>query len=196
MKLIVGLGNPGIQYEYTRHNIGFQFLNHLQKTWRELTALSDWSVAKRFNAEVALGKLGRKKIILLKPLTFMNESGKAVKAVAGFYKLSANDCVVIYDDIDLHFGNIRLRLGGSAGGHKGMQSIIQELDTEDIPRLRLGIRTDHHKTPLEAKAFVLKKFAKEEARKLPEIFQKSSKAINVAITESFSKAMSLYNNTR
>ena len=192
MRLIIGLGNPGTQYESTRHNAGFLALNYLQKKLDQGSAASPWSESKKFNAEISEGKIGNKKIIFLKPQTFMNESGKAVRSAVMFYKIKTIDCIIVYDDIDLPFGNIRLRMGGSSGGHKGVESIISELGTENIPRLRIGIRPDHLKIP-DAKTFVLKKFAKEEQKLLFQIFKTCEEALNTAYAESFVKAMSLYN---
>lgn len=193
MKLIIGLGNPGPEYKATRHNIGFQFIDALHDAWETRYHFTPWSLSKRFNAEISEGKIRNKKIFLLKPHTFMNESGRAVRTASVFYKIQTKDFLVIYDDLDLPFGSMRLRIGGSSAGHKGLQSIIDAFGTNDIPRLRLGIRNDSHKTTHEAKVFVLKKFTGEESRQLPMIFEKAQQAIVTSLSEGFSKAMSMYN---
>ncbi|HLC99488.1 MAG TPA: aminoacyl-tRNA hydrolase [Patescibacteria group bacterium] len=193
MKLIIGLGNPGSEYKATRHNIGFQFIDALHRAWETQYHFAPWSFSKRFNAEISEGKIRNKKILLLKPQTFMNESGRAARAASIFYKIQTKDFLVVYDDLDLPFGSMRLRIGGSSAGHKGLQSIIDAFGTNDIPRLRLGIRNDNHKTTHEAKIFVLKKFTIEEIKQLPLVFTKAQRAIETSLLESFSKAMSLYN---
>ena len=192
MKIIVGLGNPGSAYEHTRHNTGFMALDSARDLWGENERFGNWSFVKKFNAQISEGKIGHRKIILLKPQTFMNESGISVKAALFFYKIKTSDCIIAYDDIDLPFGSIRLRLGGSSGGHKGIQSIIQQIGTENVSRLRIGINPNHRKVP-DAKTFVLKKFSKEEHQKLREIFKNCEQALAMACTDSFSKAMNLYN---
>lgn len=192
MKIIVGLGNPGDAYEHTRHNTGFMALDFARNLWMENERFGNWSFVKKFNAEVSEGKIGHKKIILLKPQTFINESGMSVKAALFFYKIKTSDCIIAYDDIDLPFGSIRLRMGGSSGGHKGIHSIIQQIGTENISRLRIGINPNHKKIP-DAKTFVLKKFSKEEQLRLPEIFKNCEQALAMACADSFSKAMNLYN---
>lgn len=193
MKLIIGLGNPGKEYALTRHNIGFQCLDYLHDAWKETHHFSPWTLSKRLRAEMSEGKIRNKKIILLKPQTFMNESGTSVRLTAGFYKIQPKDFFMIYDDLDIPFGHFRLRLGGSSGGHKGMQSVLEQFQTIDIPRLRVGIRGNHTKTNHEAKVFVLKKFTPEEAKKIPGILEKVKDAVETVMTESFSKAMNLYN---
>lgn len=192
MKLIVGLGNPSPLYAHTRHNAGFMALDFIRDSFEKEERAGTWSFSKKFNADSAEGKIKNRRMIFLKPLTFMNESGRAVKTALLFYKIKLSDCVIVYDDIDLAFGNIRLRLGGSSGGHKGMLSIINQLGTENIPRLRIGVNPNHHKIQ-DGKNFVLKKFSKEEQKKLPEIFASCEQALRLALAESFVKAMSLYN---
>lgn len=139
MKLIVGLGNPGIQYERTRHNIGFRCVdklaNRLHLTWE-----------RRGRAMIAGGTIDTEKVILVKPLTFMNNSGEVVGELMRWYKLSPENLLVIYDELDLPIGTIRLRAKGSSGGHNGLNSIIRHLHTNQFPRLRIGIgRPIHHR---------------------------------------------------
>lgn len=173
MKLIVGLGNPGKQYENTRHNAGFMALDFLVEHFGFEFKKSD-----KHKCEVTEGQMFDEKVILIKPQTFMNLSGQSVRFVSQFYKIPTEDVIVIYDDVDLPSGNLRIRLSGSAGGHKGMKSIIQELGTEDFVRIRLGI------APLmefkgELEGYVLGKLTEEEAslmegnvKKLPDILEK------------------------
>ena len=133
MKLIVGLGNPGQQYEQTRHNVGFRVVDMLAKSlgW-------NWS-EQRSRAILASGTLGSDKIVLVKPITFMNNSGEAVGALAHWYKVLPEDVLVVYDELDLPVGRVRLKSNGSAAGHNGMDNIIRHLHTNQIPRLRIGI---------------------------------------------------------
>ena len=133
MKLIVGLGNPGAEYENTRHNIGFEALTML-------AARHGIAVNKRnYRAVYGEANLGGEKVLLVRPMTFMNLSGESVGAICRFYKIPPEDVFVIYDDIALEVGRIRLRFQGSAGGHNGMKSLIQHLGTQEIPRIRIGV---------------------------------------------------------
>ena len=133
MKLIVGLGNPGQQYEQTRHNVGFRVVDMMAKSlgW-------NWS-EQRSRAMLASGSIGSDKIVLVKPITFMNNSGEAVSALAHWYKVLPEDVLVVYDELDLPVGRVRLKSNGSAAGHNGMDNIIRHLHTNQIPRLRVGI---------------------------------------------------------
>src|SRR5262249_21706641 len=129
MKLIVGLGNPGTQYEQTRHNVGFRVLDTVasQQNWR-------WE--RRGRAMLSTGTIGTEKVVLVKPLTYMNNSGEAVGELLRWYKLQPDDLLVIYDDLDLAIGRVQLKAGGSAAGHNGISSIIHHLHTNAFPRLR------------------------------------------------------------
>lgn len=133
MKLVVGLGNPGQQYEQTRHNVGFRVVDTLAKTlgWK-------WS-EQRNRAILASGTIGPEKVVLVKPITFMNNSGEAVSALVHWYKVQPEDILVVYDELDLPVGRVRLKSNGSAGGHNGIDNIIRHLHTNAIPRLRIGI---------------------------------------------------------
>jgi PTH1 family peptidyl-tRNA hydrolase len=137
MKMIVGLGNPGLQYEHTRHNIGFRCLDKLSSNLH-------WKWERQNRAMVANGLIGAEKVVLVKPITFMNNSGEAVGELARWYKLQPADILVICDDLDLPVGRIRLRSNGSAGGHNGVDSIIHHLHTNQFPRLRVGIGRPTH----------------------------------------------------
>jgi peptidyl-tRNA hydrolase, PTH1 family len=183
-QLIVGLGNPGSKYAQTRHNVGFDAIDHLAKRWQ--ITLSD---QKRFQGIAGEGLVGQQKIKLLKPQTFMNLSGQSVRAVLDWYKLDPTAVLVIYDDLDLPLGKLRMRLAGSAGGHNGMKSIISHLGTPAFPRLRLGIG----KSQDETISHVLGKFAAAEAPIVREVLELSSDAVQLAMRQGIEKSMSLYN---
>ncbi|MBQ8996594.1 aminoacyl-tRNA hydrolase [Candidatus Saccharibacteria bacterium] len=160
MHLIVGLGNPGNQYNFTRHNFGFLALDFLfkQNSWT-------WEPHEKFGAVYA--KVND--TIYLKPQTFYNDSGLAVRAFLDFYKIPLENLLVICDDFNLPFGTTRLRQKGSAGGNNGLKSIIQHLGTENFARLRLGTGNDELRTKLGDVDFVLSKFTESEKAKLPKI---------------------------
>ncbi len=157
MKLIVGLGNPGKQYEKTRHNIGFVVLDALHNVWQTYN-FSQWSLDKKSNALISGGTIGNEKILLLKPQTFMNDSGVSVRTVCDFYKLTENDILIVHDEKDILLGDNRLQNNRSAAGHNGNKSIIAHLSTQNFARLRVGVG---HKNPNKMKDtvdFVLGKF--------------------------------------
>lgn len=180
MKLIIGLGNPGKEYEKTRHNVGFLALSNVSK----------WKFQKKFNAEVAEEKIGNERVIFAKPYTFMNKSGDAVGKLARFYKVKPHDIWVIHDDLDLPLGTLRIKQGGSSGGHKGLQSIIQATH-EDCARFRIGIGKPNRRVPAET--FVLQKFTAADLKKLAVVIERIAEAIPVAIHDGLPKAMSLHN---
>lgn len=155
--LLVGLGNPGDKYAGTRHNIGFDVLDHLVNKSEDM---SNWIAKKDLKCLMSDGRLGEVRVIAIKPQTFMNNSGEAVQSVANFYKIHPSNIAVIHDELDINFGQIRTRLGGSAAGHNGIKSIIQHIG-EDFNRIRIGIGP---KTPdqIDSADFVLKKFNKDE----------------------------------
>jgi len=132
MKLVIGLGNPGPQYEQTRHNVGFRVVDLLATKY-------GWRWERQGRAMLASGTIGTEKIVIVKPLTFMNKSGEAVGDLVRWHKLVPEDVLVVYDDLDLAVGKLRLRANGSAGGHNGVDSIIHHLHTNQFPRLRVGI---------------------------------------------------------
>ena len=134
LSLIAGLGNPGIEYAATRHNIGFMLVERLAARWR-----AAWKLQRKFNARLARAEEAGRKVVLCQPLTFMNDSGQAVGALARFYQLPAERMLIVADDADLPLGQIRLRAKGSSGGHHGLESIELHLATREYPRLRLGI---------------------------------------------------------
>jgi len=158
MKLIVGLGNPGKKYAKTRHNIGFRVIDELEKSFD--TAQD-------------------KNLIFLKPDTFMNNSGRAVRSLTTKYKIQTTNVIVVHDDIDLPFGKIRVSKNSSSAGHKGVQSIIDALGTKDFTRVRIGIKPLHE---IDTTKFVLKNFTKTEEKQLPEIIKKAVGLITIPLS--------------
>ena len=160
MKIIVGLGNPKKEYINTRHNVGFMALDALHK---KLNA-TDWKEESKFKALIAEATVNGEKVLLVKPVTFMNLSGEAVTKIMGFFKAELEDLTVIYDDLDLPTGTIRIRDKGSAGTHNGMKSIIQLLGTEEFKRIRIGTesRGELASEQQDTASFVLSDFGKEE----------------------------------
>lgn len=158
-RIIVGLGNPGRQYADTRHNLGFFVVDELA---RRVNAPES---RKRFKAEISEARRGGDRFVLVMPQTYMNESGVTVREVVRWYKVPHDHVMIVVDDLDLPFGQIRLRARGSAGGHNGLKSIFGLLGTQEIPRLRIGIG----RGPGEARAHVLARFSKDEEAHLPAI---------------------------
>lgn len=186
-QLIVGLGNPEPKYEQTRHNIGFEAVDALARSWQ--IPLSE---NRKFQGLFGEGRgVHKDKIRLLKPLTYMNLSGQAIRATTDWYKLPPESVLVIYDDMDLPLGRIRLRLSGSAGGHNGMKSAIAHLGTQNFPRLRIGIGRTNDK---EAISHVLGRFSPFEMQLMSEVVQLVVGAVELSLKEGVEKAMSLYNN--
>ena len=187
-QLIVGLGNPEPKYDKTRHNIGFDAVDALARSWQV-----SWSENRRFQALLGEGRGPRgDKLLLLKPLTYMNRSGQAIRAALDWYKLPPESVLIIYDDMDLPVGRLRLRLSGSAGGHNGMKSAIAHLGTQNFPRLRIGIGKSG--TDKDTVSHVLGKFSPQETRLMPEVLQLVVDAVELGLKQGIEKAMSLYNN--
>jgi PTH1 family peptidyl-tRNA hydrolase len=186
-QLIVGLGNPGNKYAQTRHNVGFDLVDFLAERWR--INLSD---RKQFQGIYGEGFGNHNaKIRLLKPQTFMNLSGQSVRATTDWFKLSPESVLVIYDDLDLPLGKIRLRLSGSAGGHNGMKSIISHLGTQNFPRVRIGIgKSTGEKDTI---SHVLGKFSQAEASIVGDVIYLVNDAIELGLKQGIEKSMSLYN---
>lgn len=166
MKIIVGLGNPGKEYENTKHNLGFMFLDFLNKNYLG----GEFKTFK--NSKIIEGNIDNEKVILAKPQTYMNLSGDAVIKLKNWYKVDNKDILVIYDDFDIPFESVRYRESGSAGTHNGMKDIVNKLATKDIPRLRIGTG-GLKKENQEIISFVLSKFSKDEINKLDTIFEKA-----------------------
>jgi PTH1 family peptidyl-tRNA hydrolase len=187
--LIVGLGNPGNKYHKTRHNVGFDAVDLISKAWR--VSLSE---NKRFSGEFGEGvsPVGQK-VRLLKPLTYMNRSGQSIRAAMDWYKIPVSSVVVIYDDMDLPTGRIRLRLSGSAGGHNGMKSAIAHMGSQDFPRIRIGVGRPKQESSDPVISHVLGKFSPQESKMVEEVLYWVLSAVEVSLKEGFAKAMSLYN---
>lgn len=184
MKLIVGLGNPGKKYADSRHNTGFKVIDVLAK---ELSV----DVSKEdFLGLYGRGRFLEEDIILLKPMTFMNLSGQSVQALAAFFKISPEDLIVVFDDMAIPPGKIRLRLSGSSGGQKGMQNIIDMLSTSAIKRVRVGIGEPENKDAVD---YVLGKPTAEEKPLVEEAIAQAAKAVLDALKNGFHHAMSSFN---
>jgi peptidyl-tRNA hydrolase, PTH1 family len=164
--LIAGLGNPGEKYEATRHNVGFKAVDQLQRV--ENASFSDWKLSKNFSALISEGKYLENRIILLKPLTYMNLSGRSISLVAGFYKVEVEKILVIHDDKDIEIGKFRIRDMGSSGGHNGIKSICENIGTASFKRLKIGIATENIQYK-DTADFVLDRFTSNEAILIKEI---------------------------
>ena len=185
MKLVVGLGNPGRKYEGTRHNVGYMILAGLARKFG-LPPIKD-----KFHAEVMEAEIGGQKALLLSPLTFMNLSGQSVAEAKIFYKISAQDLLVICDDLNLPLGKLRIRVKGTSGGQKGLEDIIRRLGTEDFPRLRVGIGNPPENW--DWAAFVLSKFAKDEQPMMEEAIVRAVEAVEAWAREGIEYCMNHYN---
>jgi PTH1 family peptidyl-tRNA hydrolase len=188
MWLIVGLGNPGSKYEWTRHNCGFMVIDELaRRAGKEVKA-------PECQALTARATIGGEQIMLVKPQTFMNLSGVAVAALIKKYEvLERSSILVISDELALPFGKIRIRARGSAGGQKGLKSIIEKLGGQDFPRLRLGIAPDHPVN--DASDFVLSEFPKKDRDELARIVALAADAVEALLTTGVANAMSKYNSS-
>ena len=166
MKMIVGLGNPGKEYENTRHNLGFMFLDYLEEKYNFKIS------TKKFNALIGEIFLNNEKIIFVKPQTYMNLSGQAVQKAKEFYKIDSKDIIVIFDDLDIPFGEVRYKQNGSGGTHNGMKNIVQMISTKEFPRIKIGIGNIKHEKQ-DLKDFVLEKFSKSQKEEIEDIFEKA-----------------------
>lgn len=210
MKLIVGLGNPGEKYERTRHNLGFMAVEQFLKDFEPVSKTA-WINEPKFKSDI--GELewqsqngtGLQKVILVKPKTYMNNSGLAVSLFTTYYKILVTDIWVVHDDIDLPFGSMKIRLGGAAGGHHGVESIIKHLNTDKFWRFRLGIGIQHGHlddgkghaiskyTIPKAEDYVLGNFIGKERAKLKDIIKRTSSALQMALEESLEVAQNRFN---
>lgn len=184
MRLIVGLGNPGKEYENTRHNVGFLTIDALSK---KLNVELDKNKCK---AIYGIYRLNNEKIILAKPQTYMNLSGESVVSLIKFYDIDIKDVIVVHDDLDLPIGKIRIRYKGSCGGQNGMRSIIDLTGTDEINRIRIGISDDRN---MDAKDYVLGKFTKQEKEEIDKAIDKASDAIIYSFENDFDRVMSKFN---
>ncbi len=184
MKLIVGLGNPGKEYEKTRHNAGFMVIDNFAKEKNvEITK-------KKYDGLYAELNINDEKVILLKPQTYMNLSGESVQKYVNFYKINKEDILVINDDLDLKVGKLRLKRGGQSAGHNGLKNIALNLNTDNFKRLKIGISNNKM---IDTKDYVLGKFSKEELEILDKVVKESSNILEDFVTLNFEKMMSKYN---
>jgi peptidyl-tRNA hydrolase, PTH1 family len=184
MKLIVGLGNPGSEYEKTRHNVGFRLVNLLGRRW-------DISLKRRkFQGRCGDGMFVSERVVLLKPETYMNRSGGSVVEASQFFKVSASEILVVVDDMNLELGRLRLRGSGSAGGHNGLKSIIGWLGSEEFSRLRIGIGQASHE---DSVGHVLGKFGSDEEATIESSLAQAADCVECFVQEGLDAAMSRYN---
>jgi peptidyl-tRNA hydrolase, PTH1 family len=176
MKLIIGLGNPGRQYQKTRHNVGFVIADALHEELK-LYGISDWSLSKKFNAKIATVNIRDQKIILAKPMTFMNKSGESVQLIMQYYKIKPEDLIIIHDDKDLPLEQVKLQKNRSDAGHNGIKSIIENIGTKNFARFRVGIASDNEKKMRHTSKFVLGKFGLMEKKNWKRGAEKTVKMI-------------------
>jgi PTH1 family peptidyl-tRNA hydrolase len=185
VKLIVGLGNPGREYEQTRHNAGFLVVDRLsQETGIKLNKTGHFSLW-------GAGKIWSEQVVLQKPQTYMTLSGNAVGSIARWYKLKPEDFLIIYDDLDLPLGQIRIKEQGGAGGHRGLSSIINQFGTKEIPRLRIGIGRPQDR--MEVVDYVLTKFTRSEQDELDQVLIRAVTAVKTLVEDGINVAMNRYN---
>jgi len=184
MHIFVGLGNPGKRYAQTRHNLGFITIDQLAE---ELGISVNRS---RFRALIGEGRIGDEKVLLAKPQTFMNLSGQSVRELVGYFHIEPSELVVIYDDLDLAVGQVRIRKKGSAGSHRGMQSVVYSLGRDDFPRMRIGIGSNED---VEICSYVTGGFTKEEVAPLEDAVTRVVKACIMLVEEGIDAAMNQYN---
>ena len=185
MYIIAGLGNPGKEYENTRHNIGFDVIDRLAE--EENIAVME----SKHKALIGKGYVAGQKVILAKPQTFMNLSGESIREAVDYYKIDPEDIIVIYDDISLDPGQLRIRLKGSAGGHNGIKNIIAHLGTQEFPRIKVGVGAKPPKMDLAD--YVLSRFGAEEQKIMDEAFGEAAEAAVMMMTTGAERAMNHYN---
>lgn len=185
MYLIAGLGNPTKEYDKTRHNVGFSVIDVLADRYR--IDISE----KKHKALCGRGVIEEQKVLLLKPQTFMNLSGESIRAAADYYKIEPEEMIVIYDDISLDPGQLRIRLKGSAGGHNGIKNIIANLGTQDFPRIKVGVGA---KPPrMDLADYVLSRFGAGEQKLMEEAFGEAAEAAVMMMTDGAERAMNHFN---
>jgi len=185
MKIIIGLGNPGKKYEETRHNAGFMAIDKISDKWGIPVQQA------KFRALVGEGRIDGAKVLLVKPQTYMNLSGESVGEILRFYKLTPEDILVIYDELDLPLGQLRLREKGSAGGHNGIKSLIQHLGTQEFKRIRIGISRPPQ--GMSVSDYVLGTFSAAERAQIEETVSLAAEASVLWLRESFVNVMNRYN---
>lgn len=184
--MLVGLGNPGAQYDASRHNVGFMVTDTLCGAGVGM----DWRNAPRLQGELAKGRLDDQEVVLLKPQTYMNLSGESVGAAARFYRISTERVVVIHDDVDLELGRLKIKAGGGDGGHKGIRSIAQHLGGPGFFRIRLGIGRPEHG---EVADFVLQRFRPAERIEVEQQIERASQAVRVLMERGLRATMNRFN---
>lgn len=203
MKLLVGLGNPGEKYIHTRHNLGFDVVDKFFAS-KESIKLTKWDDKPKLKSQIAQvtytsKNSGEVKIILAKPTTYMNLSGMAVSQLSLFYKIAPEDILIIHDELDLPLGSLKIRCGGAAAGHHGVESIIEALGTDKFWRMRLGIGSSKNHDEVarqkmrNVEEFVVGNFKHDEVGKVKELVKKSVKALNVLLLEGPERAMNQFN---
>lgn len=185
MYVVAGLGNPTKEYDKTRHNAGFEVIDVLADK------IGAGAVEKKFKGCFRKGIIGGETVILLKPQTFMNLSGESVRAAADFYKVEPERIIVVYDDISLNVGQLRIRIKGSPGGHNGMKSVIAHLGTQEFPRVKVGVGDKPEKMDLAD--YVLGRFSREDQVLMEKAFEEAAKAVETMVREGADKAMNLFN---
>lgn len=183
--LLIGLGNPGSAYEFTRHNIGF----HILEAWAQKKGWN-FKDASRLQGKLAQGMFEGKKVLLLMPMTYMNSSGESVRLCVDYFKVSPNNIMVVTDDIALPFGTLRVKPSGSSGGHNGLKSIEAHIGTQIYPRMKVGVGDRIHGTLAD---HVLSRFKEEEMKQFPQILDRAASAIEVWIKDGIVKAMQYVN---
>lgn len=195
IKLIVGLGNPGEKYKYTRHNFGFEVLDAFAKK----VNATNFTEEKKFKAEIAKGEWNGNPITLMKPQTYMNLSGIAVQQFAQYFKIKPGEIVIVHDELDILLGKMKIRQGGSAAGNHGIESIIEKLGREDFIRLRLGIGSEktlsgeHGEVHFKAEEFVISPFEAKEKSKVKSMIKRAVLAIDALLSHGLEKAQNQFN---
>ncbi len=208
MKLIVGLGNPGTKYEKTRHNIGFSVVERFLKDF-EPVKKTVWTFENKFKSDIVelewqaqasySGKPSLEKVLLVKPKTYMNNSGLAVQLLTTYYKLLTTDVWIVHDELDLPLGTLKIRMGGSSAGHKGVESLIQKLGTEKFWRFRLGIGEVHNHAELARSMvrnvddYVLGQFAQHQTGQARRLVKRGANALKIALEKGIEKAQNQFN---
>ena len=185
MKIIVGLGNPGREYENTRHNTGFAVVDRLARKHRSRFS------SRRCRSLVAKTRIGGVEVLLAKPLTFVNLSGEAVACILGMAEAGLGDLLVVLDDVNIPFNEVRIKARGGDGGHKGLQSIIAHVSSEEFPRLRVGVGSDD--LPEDLTEFVLGTFSDAETNELPNLVETCCRAVETLVVKGVERAMNEFN---
>jgi len=177
MKLIVGLGNPGKKYERTRHNVGFMILDALHGELSKY-GINSWELSKKFNAQICGCTINGQKIILAKPMTYMNQSGEAIQLIMHYYKITREDLIVVHDDKDILLGKIKIQEDKNNAGHNGIKSIIEHIGTKNFIRVRVGVASENERKMKDVSKFVLSKFGVFERKKVENTIQIAVKEIS------------------